>query len=78
MQTNAFYDAATHSVVTPLPDGRLVRVSFGDFLSSQKRLAHSLRGAAIDAAIDAAWQRLRRLGRSTRARLFKLGPALPH
>jgi len=59
MQTPALYDGSTATVATTLPDGSVVRVPLGDFLDSQRRVAHELRRAAIDAAIDNLQRRLR-------------------
>jgi len=59
MNHPAFYDGSTATVATPMPDGRVVRVPIGDFLQSQRGVAHELRRAAIDAAIDKLLQRLR-------------------
>lgn len=47
-------------VTTHWPDGRTTVQPFGDFLQAQARHALRLRAAAIDAALDALLQRLRR------------------
>ena len=72
MQTPAFYDGATATVATALPDGSVVRVPLGDFLDSQRRLAHELRCAAIDAAIDNLQRRLREYCRGAPRRSAEL------
>jgi hypothetical protein len=62
MQPSFFSDDLSGRVATVLPDGRIVHLPFGDFLEAQKQEAHALRRAAINASIDAALRRLRRLG----------------
>ena len=64
MQTPAFYDGASATVTTAMPDGSIARIPLGDFLDSQRRIAHALRRAAIDAAIDNLQRRLREYRRS--------------
>ena len=64
MQTPAFYDAATATVATQSPDGSVVRVPLGDFLQTQRSVAHELRREAIDDAIDRLLRCLRRYRRS--------------
>jgi hypothetical protein len=73
MQTPFEHDRATRSVVTTLADGRVVRLSFADFLRWQKREAITLRGAAIDAAIAGVRRQLRRLRRRAVVRLSRMG-----
>ncbi|MES2956880.1 MAG: hypothetical protein V4792_01770 [Pseudomonadota bacterium] len=79
MRTHYEHDRATRSVVTTLADGRVVRLSFGDFLHWQKREAVTLRETAIDAAISGVRRRLRRLRRRAVVRLGRMGrPAHGH
>ncbi|HEY6132521.1 MAG TPA: hypothetical protein VIW70_00975 [Rubrivivax sp.] len=61
MQPPFLSDNLSGCVATFLHDGSVVHMPFGDFLEAQKREAHALRRAAINAAIDAALRRLRRL-----------------
>ena len=75
MQTQFEHDRATRSVITTLADGRVVRLSFSDFLRWQKRQAITLREAAIDAAVHAAIRRLRRLRRRAFVHLGRVAQA---
>ena len=61
MQPPFLSDNLSGCVATFLPDGRVVHMPFGE-QQAQKSEAHALRRTAINAAIDAALRRLRRLG----------------
>jgi hypothetical protein len=78
MQNPAFYDRRTGTVAAHLSDGTVVRVPLGDFLQTQVRVAHQLRQAAIDTAVDTARRHLRRLRRRAGVRLgrFAQGTAV--
>lgn len=69
MQTNPFHVDSRGTVTTCLPDGSVARMPLGDFLDSQRRIAHELRQAAIDAAFDKLLRRLRQLVRRVNTRL---------